>query len=168
MPTLHLIEGPVGAGKTTYAIRLGKSLGAPPLILDAWMVKLFQPDRPDRDLWAWYAERKARCTGQMLDLALSALDHGQDAIAELGLVRRHDRITLFSRLEDQNLDFLVHVLEEPRDERWRRVERRNNEKGETFAMLVSSEVFEMASDMWEPIDPSEIAGRQERFRFARC
>lgn len=41
MPILHIIEGPVGAGKTTYANQLGRDLGTPPLVLDAWMTNLF-------------------------------------------------------------------------------------------------------------------------------
>ena len=48
MPMLHMIEGPVGAGKTTYANRLGRKLGAAPLVsrrLDGDV--LFRPDRPD-------------------------------------------------------------------------------------------------------------------------
>ena len=47
----------------------------------------------------------------------------------------------------------------PRKERLRRVQARNVERGETFAMEVSDEVFAMASDMWEPVDGVEIAGR---------
>lgn len=165
MPTLHIIEGPVGAGKTTYANRLGREIGTPPLVLDAWMVNLFQADRPDSGVWTWYAERKARCYSQIMDLAFNALDHGNDVIVELGLIRVEDRLRLYTDLESKGCDFKVHVLETPREERKRRVAQRNTGQGETFAMHVSEEVFEMASDMWEPISETDRDGRAERFHI---
>ncbi len=165
MPTLHIIEGPVGAGKTTYANHLGRQLGVPPLILDSWMVNLFQADRPETDLWPWYAERKARCYAQILELACTALDHGSDAIVELGLIKITDRSKLYSDLENENRTFLVHVLEVSREERKQRVQKRNIEQGDTFAMHVSEEVFNLASDMWEPICATERNGRADRFQL---
>jgi len=163
MPTLHIIEGPVGAGKTTYAIKLGKKVGSPPLVLDSWMATLFQADRPAANLWPWYAERKARCVSQIMRLARGALEHGNDVVIELGLIKAEDRLQLYAELEGETRDYLVHVLETPREERKRRVRDRNVDKGETFAMLVSDEVFEMASDMWEPIDELERQSRPEHF-----
>lgn len=165
MPTLHIIEGPVGAGKTTFANKLGRELRTPPLILDAWMTNLFQPDRPEVDLWAWYAERKARCSSQILSLVRSSLNHGNDAIVELGLIRVEDRLKLYADLESEGRDFLVHVLQTPREERKQRVSQRNLDQDETFAMHVSEEVFEMASDMWEPICETERNGRAEKFHL---
>lgn len=165
MATLHIIEGPVGAGKTTYAIGLGRELGTPPLVLDAWMVNLFQADRPETGLWPWYAERKARCVVQIMDLTRSLLDHGQDAIVELGLIKVADRVALYTELEAQGRPYQVHVLDAPRQDRRDRVARRNAERGETYAMQVSPEVFAMASDMWEPVGTAERQGRGERFRF---
>lgn len=166
MPTLHIIEGPVGAGKTTYAIKLGRKIGCPPLVLDSWMANLFQADRPETDLWSWYAERKARCIAQIVKLARSALDHGSDAIVELGLIRVEDRLKLYADLEADGRTYLVHVLEAPRDERKRRILKRNADQGETFAMHVSDEVFEMASDLWEPVCAAEQQGRSDRFYLA--
>lgn len=165
MPTLHIIEGPVGAGKTTFANRLGRTLKVTPLVLDAWMATLFQADRPATDIWPWYTERKARCMSQIMELALSSMDHGNNAIVELGLIRVEDRLRLFADLESKNRDFQIHVLQTPRAERKRRVSQRNLDQGETFAMHVSEEVFEMASDMWEPISETERNGRENKFNL---
>ena len=165
MPTLHIVEGPVGAGKTTYAIQLGRDLQTPPLILDKWMANLYQPDRPDTDLWSWYAERKARCVRQILELAYGMLDHGRDAIVELGLIKVDDRLQLYAALDAKKLAYLVHVLETPREERRRRVSKRNVEKGETFAMHVSDDVFAVASELWEPVGAVERQGREGNFRL---
>ncbi len=110
---MHIIEGPVGAGKTTYANHLASKIGCPPFLLDAWMVNLFQSDRPDEDIWAWYAERQARCTLQIMELVRSSLDHGIDAIVELGLIKTAGRLELYSELESEGRDYRAHVLEAP-------------------------------------------------------
>lgn len=163
MPTLHIIEGPVGAGKTTYAIRLGRDLGTQPLVLDAWMTNLFQADRPETGLWPWYAERKARCKLQIMELAFGTLDHGKDVIVELGLIKVEDRLKFYATLDADQRTYLVHVLDTPREERQRRVAKRNIEQGETFAMYVSDDVFKLASDMWEPVGETERDGRENNF-----
>lgn len=165
MPTLHIIEGPVGAGKTTYANKLGRELGTPPLVLDTWMINLFQADRPETGLWPWYAERKARCFFQIMELARNVLDHENDVIVELGLIKIEDRLKLYVDLENEGCVFLVHVLETSREERKRRVSKRNTDQGETFAMYVSEEVFEIASNMWEPISETERHGRADKFHL---
>ncbi|MCY6379565.1 AAA family ATPase [Hoeflea prorocentri] len=165
MAILHIIEGPVGAGKTTYAIQLSRDLSTPPLVLDKWMVTLFQADRPETGLWSWYAERKTRCVSQILSVAYSLLDLGQDAIVELGLVKVEDRLKLYEALDSDGRTYRVHILDTSRDERHRRVIQRNAVKGETFAMHVSDEVFYLASDMWEPVEASEQQGREGSFHF---
>ena len=50
MARIHLIEGPVGAGKSTFAAQLSGTYAAPHLALDDWMATLFVPDRPDGDI----------------------------------------------------------------------------------------------------------------------
>lgn len=163
MQTIHIIEGPVGAGKTTYAIELGRKIGTPPLVLDKWMVNMFLADRPEGEIWDWYAERKARCIHQIMEIARGLVDSENDAVVELGLIKVEDRLQLYADLEAKDQTYMVHVLEAPRVERKRRVAKRNAEQGETFAMHVSDEIFEIASDMWEPIGKTEQRGRSGRF-----
>lgn len=162
---LHIIEGPVGAGKTTYAFQLGQKVKTQPLVLDNWMANLFQADRPETGLWSWYSERKARCVFQIMELACGELDLGRDAIVELGLIRVEDRLKLYADLDAQQREYLVHVLEAPRELRRRRIADRNIEQGETFSMHVSDDVFELASDMWEPVDAAEWQGREGNFKL---
>lgn len=163
MAKLHIIEGPVGAGKTTYANKLGRDLHSAPLVLDEWMATLFRPDRPDGEIWEWYGVRKQRCIEQIWRLAQAHIASGGDAIVELGLIQRAARHSFYERVEKAGLSYCVHVLEVEQQERQRRVKKRNTEQGETFAMEVSDEVFAMASSMWEPIDDAECKGREVVF-----
>jgi predicted kinase len=131
--------------------------------LDAWMVELFRPDRPQENLWAWYAERTRRCIEQIwsLTLSLSAVD--VSVVLELGLLRRRERTAFLQRVEESGHPLTLYVLDAPRDTRRERVVRRNQEQGETFAMVVPLDVFELASDMWEPLEDEECRGRDVRF-----
>ena len=56
-PRVHLVIGPVGAGKSTYVRQLVQQHPrAVPLNLDDWMATLFSPDRPvqpDADVMGW-------------------------------------------------------------------------------------------------------------------
>lgn len=162
MAILHMIEGPVGAGKTTFANDLGRDLQSPPLILDAWFVTLFLADKPDQGLWDWYAVRKTRCVDQITEVAKGLIANGHDAIVELGLIRRNARLDYYAQLEAMQLRYVVHFLDAPQPERLARVRQRNTEKGVTYAMTVSDDVFATASKMWESPDTAECIGRDIR------
>ncbi len=53
MAQIHLTEGPVGAGKTTFGAKLCMKHGCIALTLDDWMVRLFAPARPGENLMQW-------------------------------------------------------------------------------------------------------------------
>ncbi len=157
MATIHLIEGPVGAGKSTYAGKLSLAVGAPHLNLDEWMVTLFSPDRPDEGFMDWYLETKNRCIQQIWDVTIEILSHDIDVILELGLVQAADRARFYERVDGTDLDLAVYVLDTPVDVRRERVRERNRKQSGTFKMEVSDEVFEMANAFWE--DPTEAEVR---------
>lgn len=88
---IHLIEGPIGAGKSTFAAKLARQIGAPHINLDDWMSTLFSPDRPTYDVVDWYLERKNRCIAQIWKLTCEVAKSGSDIILELGLILESDR-----------------------------------------------------------------------------
>lgn len=163
MPTIHLLEGPVGAGKSTLAAALSARHDAPRFILDDWMAVLFRPDRPEVDLWPWYLERKQRCIELIWRLGDEALDRGQDVILELGLVRRAAREEFYQRVDAADRQLIIYLLDAPRELRRARVQERNERRGPTFAMPVPDAIFELASDAWEAPDERELAGREVRY-----
>ncbi|MFT3769905.1 MAG: AAA family ATPase [Minicystis sp.] len=164
MARLHLIIGPVGAGKSTFALALSREHRAVRLTLDEWMATLFGADeRPASGRIAWYVERTDRCLEQMWRLAVRMVDLGTDVVLEIGLIQRAAREAFYRRVDDAGLGLTVHVVDAPREVRRARVMARNVEKGETFSMEVPPEFFELASNLWEPPDEAERAAREMRF-----
>jgi uncharacterized glyoxalase superfamily protein PhnB/predicted kinase len=160
---IHLILGPVGAGKSTFAAKLAGERSAVRLTLDEWMSTLFSPDRPDSGVMEWYVERAARAVDQIWSVALSITALGGDVLLEIGLLRRDQREAFYYRVADLGLALVIHVLDAPRDVRRERVLQRNQERGATFSMIVPPEVFELASDLWQPLDATECEGREVHF-----
>jgi predicted kinase len=163
MAKLHLVVGPVGAGKSTFALRLCREHKAVRMNLDEWMAQLFGPDRPEDGALAWYLERSERCLAQIWTIATRILDAGGNVVAEVGLIQESDRRRFYARVEDEGIPLTVYVLDAPRRLRRERVKRRNLEQGETYSMVVPPSVFEHASDRWEPPDDAECEGRDIRF-----
>lgn len=160
---LHLIIGPVGAGKSTFARSLAQKHRAVLLVLDDWMAQLYGADeRPATSRIAWYLERRDRCLEQIWKVTASLCEVGTPAVLELGLIRRDERAAFYRRVEDAGYALTVYVLDAPREVRRERVMRRNEERGETFAQVVPLEFFELASDMWEPPDEDETRERAIR------
>lgn len=158
MARIFLIEGPVGAGKSTFAASLATRVDrGVHIALDEWFTKLFSPDRPGTDIMPWYIERKARLLDHIWKHAQSLLACGAAPILELGLVQRHSREDIYKRAREAGVDLTVYLLQASRDVRRARVLRRNVEKGPTFSMLVPAPFFEIASDVWEQPDEVEMA-----------
>jgi predicted kinase len=155
--TLHLLIGPVGAGKTTFAQHHASRSAAVLLDLDSWMVRLFGGDtRPSEDVMSWYLERRGRCRGLMWDTALSVLGAGTDVYLEIGLLGKIEREAFYEQVRMEEVELVVHVVDAPREVRRERVLRRNESPG-PFTQVVPPALFERASDAWEPPDESERA-----------
>ncbi|MDZ7670704.1 MAG: ATP-binding protein [Gammaproteobacteria bacterium] len=159
---IHLVEGPVGAGKSTYAARLGLDLAAPRLDLDEWMVVLFRPDRPETDFTQWYLERKDRCLSQIWNVASEIIASGSDCVLELGLVGRGDRAAFYERADAADYGRAVYLVDAPEETRRQRVRERNQLQSGTFKMAVSDEIFDIANRAWEPPDETECDERRIR------
>ena len=160
---IHLVLGPVGAGKSTYALELAREHAAIRLTLDEWMVALFRPDRPETNVMDWYVERAARSVEQIWKVARGTVQVGTNVVLEIGLLQRHQREAFYARVAEAGVELTLHVLDAARDVRRQRVQQRNLEQGPTFSMVVPPDVFEIASDLWQPPDPSECEGRDVRF-----
>jgi len=161
--TIHLVEGPVGAGKSTYAAQLAVQYSAPRFNLDEWMVTLFSADRPETGFMPWYAERKDRCIEQIWNLSSDLIESEQSAVLELGLIQREDRRDLYKRVDDMEISLVVYVLDVPKEVRQQRVRQRNTQRSGTFRMHVSDKIFELANSMWQA--PDEVECRERNIQY---
>ncbi len=163
MAIIHLIEGPVGSGKSTFSLKMMEEMDAIYFSLDDWMASLFKPDRPNTGVMEWYSNRKQRCINQICKVAQQALNSNTNVILELGLINKQAREYFLEAIHMERYNMIVYVLEADRLIRRERVKRRNIEKGDTYSMIVPDDIFEIASNMWESITENEFVGMDVRY-----
>ena len=145
-----LVVGCTGAGKTTYARALANRLGAVRFSIDEWMTALFWADSPQPIEFQWTMERVERCEAQIFATVRQLAARGIPAVLDLGFTRKAHRDKFRELAEEAGLSSAIHFLDVPADERWYRVNRRNKERGETYAMTVDKQMFDFMEGMWEP------------------
>ena len=155
--TVHLVAGSTGAGKTTYALALGAREGAIRLSIDEWMTTLFGPDQPKPLQFEWMMERVNRCEAQMWAVALQAAALGVPVVVDCGLTREAHRSKWASFALEAGLGVRLHHLDVDADERWLRVQRRNAERGVTYRLEVTREMFDFVETLWERPTDAEMA-----------
>jgi predicted kinase len=156
--TLHVIFGPCGAGKTTYAHAFARRERAVAFILDDWMARLFGPDIPEPIEYEWMLERVARCEAQIWSAAAAVLATGTSVVLDIGLMRRADRDRVRQIAEGAELPLQWHFVDAPQAVRRARVAGRNTIKGESFAIEVTPALFDFIEGVYEPPEPAELNG----------
>jgi predicted kinase len=120
-PCVVLLCGLTGAGKTTLATRLERTLPALRFTVDEWMIALFGQHlpRPDHD------ERLSTLSTLVWDTARRALGLGVHVILDQGFWRRAEREATAERVRAAGATPIVVYLEVPMHELHRRLARRN-------------------------------------------
>ena len=77
------------------------------------------------------------------------------SVLDLGFTKRDHRDRIRALATQAGLGATIHFVDVPADERWRRVERRNSERGETYAMQVDRHMFDFMESLWEPPEQAE-------------
>lgn len=148
---VHLICGSTGAGKTTYALRLSDQLGAVRFSIDEWMAALFWMDTPKPLDAAWSTERVERCRTQIWTVVLRIAPRNVPCVLDVGLGQAQSRARFAELARHAGLSVQLHLLDLPVEERWRRVQARNAQKGETYQLgfEVTREMFDFIEGLWE-------------------
>lgn len=154
---IHLICGSTGAGKTTYSRELARELSSVQFSIDEWMVSLFGEDAPESLSPSWIAPRVLRCEKQMWAMALQLGKLGIPSILDFGFQRLEHRQRYAGLVKNAQLPARLHVLNVDASERWKRVEARNKNQGETFHMEITRCMFDYIETTWEPPSDGEIA-----------
>jgi len=163
--TLHLIVGSTGAGKTTFARKLSKSVSAVVFSIDDWMKALYWQDMPSNPDMAWFSEnqkwyvdRIARCEA-MIWRQVQALTQSQSTcILDLGFSTREHRARFIALAAQEGLEVEIHYLDVSPSLRWQRVLERQKLQTDTYVMDVDQGMF----DYMESIFEEPVAGEANR------
>jgi predicted kinase len=157
MPTVHLICGSTGAGKTTYATAIAARIGAVRLSIDEWMTTLFVADRPDPPSVEWALERLERCERQMWMIAQQLIERDNDVVFDVGLSTRDQRERMRMLVAQTRAESKLHYLDvSPETRRSRVLARGAQTRGQSFA--IDAAMFDAMEKYFEPPTDDELYG----------
>lgn len=156
MPSIHAIFGPIGAGKSTFALQLAEQHDALRFSTDDWFRNLFFADMDGMPDLNWTFERISRCESQIWEIAKQAISLGTDVVFDLGLQKVSDRDRIRAQCSEIGIHCKFYCLNAERSLRQSRVVKRNEGTGDTFAFAVSPEMFDIANSMFELPTDAEL------------
>lgn len=130
--------GPMGSGKTTFALQIAKEKNALFGSLDGTIKSFNQPIKNLQD----YESHMQKALDIMYANALAALTKGQCVVFDVG---RWPWLKELANEVDAKIE--IYYFEIPAEERWRRVQKRNREKPENVYY------FTMYKDEFDNQDP---------------
>lgn len=157
MGDIHIVFGPQGAGKSTYARTLATSQNGIRFSIDDWMAQLYGPDLPNPLNFGWIMERVKRCERQIWATTQEIAKNGGKVVLDLGFMKEKNRAEFSNLTEKAGLASNLHYLIAPHDVRRRRVLARNSEKGKTFAFEVTPMMFDFMEKEFEAPGEAELA-----------
>ena len=158
MSKIHIVFGPQGAGKSTYAQKLKKELNGVLFSIDDWMWKLYGEDMPQTMNLKWIMERVDRCEKMIWEISKNVSDGNNEIILDLGFTKRQKR-QLFEKLaKDHSKEVQLHYIDAEHSIRRKRVLERNVNKGSTFSFEVTSGMFDFMEKEFHRITESEMKG----------
>ncbi len=153
MPTLYMLCGLPGAGKTTMARQMEKEKRILRLCPDEWIERLFGTrDHIDNPKLA--DKRRAHIEALQWDMAACVLTLGVDVVLENGFWSRSERQMYRQRAEALGAKVEVIFLNVSRAALLTRINRRNNEPG---AFVTSEKDLDKWLAVFEPPTADELS-----------
>jgi len=150
VPTLHVVVGLPGAGKTTLARRLEAELPALRLTPDAWMVPLFGESEAGR--------RRDDLEGLLIRVAMRSLALGVDVVLDFGVWSRDERTCLRHLAADVGATTRLHYLPVEPETQWRRLSARED----AMSFRIPRTDMDRYATMFEVPSAEELAGTDDR------
>lgn len=153
---VYIICGLTGAGKSTYSEQLRQDLNGVRMSIDDWMANLFFMDRDPTSDFEWFHTRVRRCCAQMRDTADQIIATGKPVVFDCGFTNFEERQIFYDWAEAMGHSTALHLLDVPESVRWDRVQNRNAEKGDTFALEVTRDMFDFMNRIWQAPSDAEL------------
>jgi predicted kinase len=150
-PTVYLLCGFIGAGKTTFARKLAERTGAVRITKDEWLIRLIGHD-PTID---GYADYDRRIVELSRDVAFQLVEKGIDVIIDEGFWEKEQRALMRRRIEGMGADAVLYYLDTPIDTILERVAQRSADPPKD-AFRISRALLDSYLPYWQP--PSEDEG----------
>jgi predicted kinase len=144
-PTVYVICGFIGAGKTTFSKKLEKKTGAVRITKDEWSIALIGND-PTID---GYAEWDSKIIELSRNVAFQLAEKGIDVIIDEGFWAKDQRVEMRRRIEAIGAKAIVCYLDTPADTMRERVARRNEDPTKD-SFQISSEMLDDYFTYWQP------------------
>ena len=150
-PTLFLMVGLPGTGKTTAARRIEHEQPALRLTKDEWVKALYGAANP--------APATQVIEGRLIAVALRALELGVDVVVDFGLWSRDERSALRHAASDVGAATELRYFALPPDEQRRRLDERQAREPHTTWRMSDEELAAYASMIDVPT-PGELDGSE--------
>jgi predicted kinase len=152
MATLHFICGKAGAGKTTLARELGRTLPAMAFCEDEWIDTLGFEIRSLDD----FQNASSKCRRLIRPLAIDLLGLGVSVVFDFAGNTIRERRWVRAVFEAANADHVLHLIEASDAECLANIHRRNDEKPPgIYWGYVSDETFHAVTAYFAPPRPEE-------------
>lgn len=145
---IHLICGPIGSGKTTLANNLSNKYGAVKFSEDEWLNNLFIPDAPEgllnepmEIIGAWASEKYNRSREQIWQVCDQLLAKNISIILDGASANKEQRDIIRKKAKNHKVGFQLHYINAENSTRKERVKLRNKNKGDTYSIEVSDQMF---------------------------
>jgi predicted kinase len=150
-PTLYLIVGLPGTGKTTAARRIEEEQGALRLTKDEWMKALYGRDNP--------VAASDVIEGRLIQIGMRALRLGVNVVIDFGLWGRDERSALRQAAADTGAAVVVCYFELTVAEQRNRLDKRQAEASHETWPMSDQELAEWAAKIDIPT-PGELDGSE--------
>ena len=148
MTTLHLVHGFIGAGKTTFARALERTLPAMRFTSDAWMLTLYGADPPAEH----YADFDRRIKTLMEEQWTRLLTLGLDVVLDGGFWARAERDATRAKAAELGVAVRLYRLHVSDAVALERVRRRNEGEAHVF---IADNTFHVLRERFEELGPDE-------------